>query len=208
MSKAGRDAPRAHSGNTLTARQKEWVSKLRAAATQRPRSKAAAARYLGVNIGTFEKWVWFFSQSRNWPIVIDPKFDRMRVEAHDGRHREDKPDLATPEQCQQLLQQVADWMLKMGQSYLDLARLACVPETQIQSLMSNHTMSAYSASILSRALRGRKVWIPIALSDAEIERRKEAVERERREREAALLEQERTRYNLIRQWKPLSRMVV
>lgn len=46
-----------------------------------------------------------------------------------------------------------------------------------------------------------------ALDDKVLERRKEEVERQRKEREALLLQQEKEKYGLIKQYKPLSEMV-
>jgi len=47
-----------------------------------------------------------------------------------------------------------------------------------------------------------------AKDDAAIEHRKAEVEKQRQEREALLLEQERTKYGLTKQYKPLSQMVI
>lgn len=47
-----------------------------------------------------------------------------------------------------------------------------------------------------------------AKEDSELERRKLEVETQRWERESLLLEQERVRYNLLTQRKPLSKMVI
>jgi hypothetical protein len=200
-----------HNGEELTARQKDWIGKLRSAATRHPDNRRAAAKYLKVCDDTLLSWVKFFTGKRDWPAVIPPRFDKMKVRTPTSAYRRfvwGQKEFATPEECTVLKEHAQRWMDKMGGTLTALANAAYIPEAQFRALFENEAVSAFAAKAMLRAFKGDRIWTPRRLSDAELEQRKQAVEDERAERERRLLEEERVRYGLTRQFRPLSRMIV
>lgn len=195
-----------HKGDTLTPKQKEWMHRVRLASAERPKNKSAGAIYLGVSLDTLHKWVWFFTGSGKWPAKISSRFDLMPIVELTKEERQAR--VATRAECRQLQDQVRDWLERTQLPLCELARLAFISDVQITSLMQQCEMSLHAATALARSFRGNKIWYRALLSDAEIEARKTAVEQERRERERRLLEEERIKYGLTRQFKPLSQMLV
>lgn len=210
MSKGGYHKEQ-HTGEELTARQKDWIDKLRSAVAKHPESKRAAAIYLRVSDDTLTSWIKFFTGRRDWPAVVPPRFDEMKVRAPTSAYKRfvwGQQEFANAEECKVLKEQAQSWLDKMGGTLADLAAAAYIPEAQLQALFERGVLSAYTAKVMARAFKGDRIWTPKRLSDAELEQRKQAVEQERAERERRLLEEERTKYGLKRLARPLSRMIV
>lgn len=203
----GRHYKEMHRGDTLTSVQRAWLDKIRRAAKLYPANRKQAAGYLGVRPDTFLSWLRFFTGKRDWPAEISPEFDQMEV-IEPPTHRWTKDTPAPPDECQRLKQVVDEWLVKVGMPISALASITFIPEAILTELVRHQTITAYSAHILDRAMRGGRVWSPKPVTDYDIELRKRAVEQEREERERRLLEEERVKYGLRRQAKPLSRMPV
>lgn len=191
-------------GDALTPKQKEWIGKLRDAAQQHPHSRYDAADYLGVKDNTFVSWLTFFTGKRDWPCVISRRFDELEINVPIFQ-RAGEQEFASHEECTRLKGQVEDWMARMDMSVANLSSISFIPQIVLDDLMRTLTMPSYSARVLGRVLRGAKAWAP-PMSDQELETRKQEAEDARAAYVRKCLEEERIKYGLKKQGKPLSRM--
>lgn len=188
----------------LTPKQREWLIRLCDAAVAGCKTRKEAADLCNVTIAEVDSWLAFLTCRTSWPPRFDSMVFQMPIRDEAPKPAADRAwqdELLPLEESDALRGEVLVWLRKRGLPPQAVPYHCLANARRVALFMKGDTCDTFLAAALRRMIEGqgreRRKWQDHTYA-----------EDLRQEHERTWLEQERVKYRLTRQAKPLSRMPV